>query len=539
MALDRNKLEAIVSVEDLASRAMSLINAETMSMIGAFGGLGLVAGGLTAALVSVTKAAVEEEKQWHRLSISLNNARLDAQALLPHFQEMTDRMEEMSGVADTEISGAFTRMTRALIPVNAQQGLMNIALDAAAASGKTLGSVVDMLIKGQSGYTRELVRFSAELGISTKEGQSFLDIVSQIAEKTRGEAMLSQTDMMGQVNLMTTMWGRFTESLGEDFLVATNKIIGAMGDLFEFISGREPDAAEKLRDLRLELQEFERYREAWDGYLPPEDQQRYNEVRRQIDEITNKYKEMMKAESEASLKMLEAFKSPPANWNRILSEPISEELRRMNDEVRENAVAVAISTGKNTDYVEMLTRLSGVAKDLTGEFSKLSEAPQGLQIGQDVMAQIAAVGESMQGALSSVDDGLPDIMGNIRRTVGKEFGAIERIQGGLASSFSSSFFNLRQIMAGNWSGMAEDFIINFGQSILDSLAQIAAKAIVTFLWFDVYENDQMLIREGRKVATLMQQGITEGMRGFTPQIQAQVSIGTAYNGRMMTGKRLS
>lgn len=186
----------------------------------------LVTGGITQGISllkdgvkELFRAGVEEQQQWLEMTSAMTAAKVAGSGTLSQFKLMTDQLQDMSGVSDHLISSGFAQMTRALIPVNQQYHIMKIALDAAQASGRDVGDVINLVTKASAGNEMQLQRLAAEFGIARDKGQSFSEILEIIAKRSAGSFNAAMAGAEGQVKGLEIEWERFIKKVGEGMAV--------------------------------------------------------------------------------------------------------------------------------------------------------------------------------------------------------------------------------------------------------------------------------------------------------------------------------
>ena len=159
-------------------------------------------------------AAIEEEKQWNNVGASLRTVNNISVGTIKQFQAMTDLLEDQTGVADELIANGWNQLIRAGIDVNTQYRLMKIALDASALSGKSLESVLDLVLKGYSGNEKALERLATEFGIVIEKGDTFETILQKIGSTSSGAASAGMEGLAGATHKWEIAAERAQEKFG-------------------------------------------------------------------------------------------------------------------------------------------------------------------------------------------------------------------------------------------------------------------------------------------------------------------------------------
>lgn len=192
--------------------------------------LGLAAGAVIAgkALVDMTKAAIEDEKAQQQLANQLRKAAGATDEQIASIEDYISAQGRALGVADDDMRPALAKLATATGDVTKAQDLMNLALDAAAGSGKSLEQVTDALVRAQNGSVGGLSR----LGVATKnaagETLSFAEIQKAMAEKYHGAAATAAETTAGKMARLKLVLAETGEEIGAKLI----PVVTAMADWF-------------------------------------------------------------------------------------------------------------------------------------------------------------------------------------------------------------------------------------------------------------------------------------------------------------------
>lgn len=197
---------------------------KTLSTVGKTAALGL-AGGLaagTVALVGMAKGAAEDEKAQAILAKTLKNTAGATDAQVASVEAYISKVGEATGVTDDEMRPALANLLRATKDVDKAQGLMNLALDVSAGTGKSLESVTMALSKAQNGSVGGL----SKLGLATKDAAgktlSFEQIQKNLAKTFGGAAAAGAQTLDGKMARLKLIFAETQETIGAKLLpVAT------------------------------------------------------------------------------------------------------------------------------------------------------------------------------------------------------------------------------------------------------------------------------------------------------------------------------
>ena len=123
-------------------------------------GVGLSFAVITRELKEAAQAAVEDQKSQGLLATALENTTGANDKQIASVEKSIKKMQLQASVADDEIRPAFAKLARATGDVEKSTGLMSLALDIAAGTGKSLDAVTTALARavGPEGTTGALER---------------------------------------------------------------------------------------------------------------------------------------------------------------------------------------------------------------------------------------------------------------------------------------------------------------------------------------------------------------------------------------------
>lgn len=211
----------------------------TMAAVGKTAAVGL-AGGIvvgTVALAKMTQGAAEDQAAQERLAKTLKNAAGATDAQVAAIEDYISKTGVATGVTDDEMRPALANLVRATGDVNKAQGLMGLAMDVSAGTGKSLESVTMALAKAQNGSTGAL----GKLGIATKDASgkalTFDQIQKNLAKTFGGQAATNANTLEGKMARLKLIFAETQETIGAKLLpVVTrladwflNKVVPALG----------------------------------------------------------------------------------------------------------------------------------------------------------------------------------------------------------------------------------------------------------------------------------------------------------------------
>jgi len=149
----------------------------------ALGGIGLAmgVGAIVSELKQATQAAVEDARAQRLLEQQLRNTVGATKEQIAGAEDYITKLSLQTGILDDDLRPALSNAVRGTGDLEEAQKLLEIALDGAAATGKSVDTVMSALIKANNGNTTSLYRLAPQLK-KTKGG------VDDFAESVAGAA---------------------------------------------------------------------------------------------------------------------------------------------------------------------------------------------------------------------------------------------------------------------------------------------------------------------------------------------------------------
>jgi hypothetical protein len=231
-----------------AQKSMGSLGQTMKKTLGAVG-LTVGVGALVNQLNRAGKAAAEDAKSQGLLALALRNTVNATNEQISAVEKSIAKMELMASVPDDVIRPAFAGLVRATGDVTAATGLMELALDVAAGTGKDVGTVSAALAKAYAGQGTALNKLIPGIANAT-------DKFGFLQEKFAGSAAeAANLDPYQRLNLI---FGNLQEAIGtyllpylQDFakwlasppgqeklqaIAATfGVIVGAVGNMVSFL----------------------------------------------------------------------------------------------------------------------------------------------------------------------------------------------------------------------------------------------------------------------------------------------------------------
>lgn len=194
----------------------------TMSKAFAAIGVGFSLRIITQQLEEVGKAAIEDQKSMNILALAMKNAGNATKDQVAQAEKSISKMQLQSAVADDKLRPAFQKLFIATKDVTASNKLLQIALDASAATGKDLDAVTQAMAKSLAGSDTALVRLIPSL-------KGAKDPMAELEKTFKGAAAeAANTDPYQR---LTVAFEEIQESIGRLVLPALESFATYMVDL--------------------------------------------------------------------------------------------------------------------------------------------------------------------------------------------------------------------------------------------------------------------------------------------------------------------
>ena len=190
-----------------------------------------VLGGLATGLGLATKAAVEDQKAQDLLAQQLRTSAMATDDVIASNEEFISGMSKAFSVADDDLRPAMANLVRSTGSVEVAQGLMNTALDIAAATGKDLETVTMALGKAANGQTAALTKLDPSLKGVIDSESTLDDITNALSASFGGAATVAAESFDGRMKGMKIALDETKESIGAALLPVLQKLLEILAPL--------------------------------------------------------------------------------------------------------------------------------------------------------------------------------------------------------------------------------------------------------------------------------------------------------------------
>lgn len=186
------------------------------------GAVGIAYG--TRAVVAFGKASVkafaEDEKAALSLARTVQNLGLGFETQGESVNKYISALEQQTGVLDDELRPALDRLLRATLSITDAQNLLNLSLDIAAGTGKSVTQVSQSLQKAYLGQTQALGRLGVGLSKAELTSASFEEIQARLSYLFAGQAKDAAESYAGQIDKLTIASNNAKETIGKGLVDA-------------------------------------------------------------------------------------------------------------------------------------------------------------------------------------------------------------------------------------------------------------------------------------------------------------------------------
>jgi len=210
---------------DKAGKSTSSLEKNVKNLAKTFG----VAFGAKAVLnfaKSSAKAFIEDDNAARSLSVTIKNLGLNYDNNTVIIGRFIDNLEQQTGVLDDELRPAMDRLLRATGSVSKSQELLNLSLDIAAGTGKTVTQVSQSLQKAYLGQNAAIGRLGVGISKAELASGKFEDIQQKLTTLFAGQATSAANSYAGQLAKLQVAANNAKETIGEGLVDALKLLSG-------------------------------------------------------------------------------------------------------------------------------------------------------------------------------------------------------------------------------------------------------------------------------------------------------------------------
>lgn len=238
-------------------QANKQLNAFGKKVTRSFAGIGAAIGGafalssVSSQLQQMAAAAAEDEKSVVSLGKALSNVGLGTAA--DEAEAFVEQMMLATGVADTDLRNSLQTLATATGDFEQSQRLVQVAMDASAATGRDLASVSLAIAKASQGNVGALTRMGIPLDANIVKAKDFNAALQVMEERFSGQAAAAAETYAGKMQRVSMAVGEAQETIGYELLASLDAISEALGGTDGAVSGimeLGDESAAAIRPLR-------------------------------------------------------------------------------------------------------------------------------------------------------------------------------------------------------------------------------------------------------------------------------------------------
>jgi len=193
-------------------------------------------GGLGAALFDATKGAIEDEAASDKLAQTLKRVAGATDNSIKKAEEWITQQGKNLGFTDDQLRPALGRLSTATGDVTKAQDLLKDAMDIATQKGLPLETVTKALEKAYGGNLTALQKLDPSLRDNIKAGDSFEEIMGELAKTTGGAAADAANTAQGKFDRFGIALAETKESIGASLLPAVEAVLPFLQNMADWAS---------------------------------------------------------------------------------------------------------------------------------------------------------------------------------------------------------------------------------------------------------------------------------------------------------------
>jgi hypothetical protein len=235
------KLSILADIDDLKKNLTNGSNdvqtfGDKLTKFGKVAGAAFLAAGVAAVAyagklaVDGVKAAIEDEAAQLRLAASLKNVTGATDAQIAATEDYILKTSLANGVTDEELRPSLDRLVRSTKDVAEAQKLQSLALDIAAATGKSLTQVSESLAKAHDGNFGSLKRLGVSIDENIIKSKDFDAATAVLASTFANQASIQADTFNGKMNRLKVAFDEGKETVGGFILDAITPMVSIFVD---------------------------------------------------------------------------------------------------------------------------------------------------------------------------------------------------------------------------------------------------------------------------------------------------------------------
>jgi hypothetical protein len=182
-------------------------------------------------LGKAVRAAAEDQKAQEQLELAVRNNTTANTEQIAEMEKSIGKMEMQKAVADDVLRPSLASLVRATGDVTKAQGLLNLALDISAATGRDLQSVTIALSRAQMGNMTALTRLGIPLNAAAVKSKDLAALQQDLAVRFAGASDAAANSADGGMKKLQIALDNAYEAVGYKLLPVLGDYVTVIADL--------------------------------------------------------------------------------------------------------------------------------------------------------------------------------------------------------------------------------------------------------------------------------------------------------------------
>jgi len=175
--------------------------------------------------VDAVQGAMEDQKAQASLAVALRNTTGATEDAIAANSRFLDSLELQVAIDNDELIPALKTLVQGTGNLSRAQGLLTLATDISAASGKDLGAVSMALSKAYNGQFGALTKLGLPLSAATIKAKDFTKAQEELTQITKGQAAAAANTFAGKLTTLRLRFNQVSEGVGYALIPAFEKLV--------------------------------------------------------------------------------------------------------------------------------------------------------------------------------------------------------------------------------------------------------------------------------------------------------------------------
>jgi len=174
--------------------------------------------------IDAVQGAMAEQKQLATLAVALRNSAGATETAIKANEAYLDSMELQVAIDNDQLIPALQTLVIGTGNLAQAQGLLSLATDVSAASGKDLGSVSMALSKAVNGNFSALTKLGIPLDKAAVKAKDFSAVQKDLTKTTKGAALAAANTFAGKMEKLRLTFGQLADKVGYALIPVLEKL---------------------------------------------------------------------------------------------------------------------------------------------------------------------------------------------------------------------------------------------------------------------------------------------------------------------------